>query len=419
VGEVTFHNRQKAMNRIANANYIPVVVTQLTNADKGYEFEEIINREPDMDKRYLKIIYHLNPYLPFRIEDLQFTNISQVFDQSSRDHELFQEIASLYQKGHIHIWLKESDPVNALLLTDGYDYNNFLIFLYRVKPGHPFYLKGERFRTPEELTGRARGERLLWPAIAGAISNNQLPLWFIGINKYPWVQQHGETMKKFIDSKFHREDDLVMASVQSLIMTVDPSQLFPKIVADVEKIQLLQIEGSRPVNHPLTFRLKGEGFVKAIIYFENMVEGIHLNEQHLVFHSQAGQVEKQVQIMIDALRLTKNKVYQLKIVVFSVYEIIYIPLEIKVVFPKTAYFIQLAKYAVILGVFFGGVRFLLGELTGARTWMGLNFQLGGYMPMDADESYLPDDYFLFFIVLMILLAGLVSSVFLVRKFEKL
>jgi hypothetical protein len=41
------------------------------------------------------------------------------------------------------------------------------------------------------------------------------------------------------------------------------------------------------------------------------------------------------------------------------------------------------------------------------------------MPMDAAESYLPDDYFMYFIVLMILLAGLISSIFLVRKFEKL
>lgn len=413
VGEVTYYNKEKAYQRISNANYLPVVVTQLTNADKGFEFEEIITNEKDIDRRYLKILYHLNAYLPFRMDNAAFTNISQIFDMSFNDYDLYSKAFSSYQKGHLHIWLNESDPVNAGKLPAGFDYKSFLTFLYQVNNRHPFYLKTERFDTPEQLIKKALNDKSIWISIAEALTKGHIPLWFEGIGKHHWVAQYNAATESFIDSDYYNDDDKKMAAVQSLIQVVNAYSTLPRITSQPNHLKLLTIEGSRNSQHFIILKLENQGFVKAKINLDKQIDGIRIHQNTATFHSQAGMIENKITLEVEATKLVKNKIYSLNVFASTPYEKLTVPVDIKVVFPQKTFLIYLLKYAFFAALFFGGIRFITGFVTGGHIWMSNQYERNGSMQV-------PPEYFYGFILAFILLiAGIISSIFIIRKIEKI
>ncbi len=83
LGDISFDNKDDAKYFLRNGNYLPGLVTALTkSATKADEFARIIEEEFDSEKRYLKILYKLNPNLPFRFEDELFTDVSVLLQKA-------------------------------------------------------------------------------------------------------------------------------------------------------------------------------------------------------------------------------------------------------------------------------------------------------------------------------------------------
>lgn len=408
IGQILFINTEKAKTEyLHNAIYLPQDITKLETSGKALEFEKIINNESDINKRYFKIVYHLNPALPFVIDNESFETINHLFDKTAYNYALFLKAFNNYQQGFIHIWLTECDPVNAARLTPDFDYNDFLKFVYQINKKHPFYINEERFDNPQQLIEKAKKEKFYWSKISAVILSGQLPVWFAGIGKHEWIAQYNKQTEAFIDVAYYSEDDKKSAAVQTLIQIIDPHEAHPKIIAQPKSVQLLSLEGSHTMVQLVTLKLENQGFLKSEILLDKVIEGIWLNAHEATFQSQSGNTETKIILNIDALKLIKDKVYLINILVRTACDTLTVPVEIKVIFPKKAYYTQLIKYAVIGAIFFGGIRFLTGEITGTTSWFRNEYDPSAY------------NYFAYFIALVLLIGGLVSSYFIIKKVEKL
>ncbi|WP_153797163.1 hypothetical protein [Foetidibacter luteolus] len=419
-GEVTFNHKEKAFTRLSGANYLPVVVSQLTNnTDKGFEYEEIIRGENDREKRFLKVVYRLNPSLPFLLEEWPYPDIESLLADTATDYGLFTSAAASYKAGHLHIWLKETDPENAAKLTADTQHKNFLTFLYRVNKTHPFYLNGEKFDTPKQLAERAKYEAGLWNKIAEAMMNGQLPAWLEGIGRLEWIQQYNQKLEPVLNASYYQDEDKRLAAAQTFIEVIAAQTPQPVIASEPAALELTAIEGSKLFQHTFKVKLSDWGFTKAVVYLDKNIEGIWLNEKIISLHSLYGTTEKVVTVSVDALKLVKDKLYNVNIIIATPYQTVALPVKIKIVFPKKAFIAQLLKYAAFGALFFGIVRYLLGAVTGFNTWLAQDYHFYTYTSLATPSEYLPPKYFLFFVILLVLLGGLIASFSIIKKGEKL
>lgn len=416
LGDISYRKREEAKYYLRNTTFLIPQVTFLTKSTtKANEFSQIIETEPNIEKRYLRIIYKLNSALPFYIKNESFDLIEQLFAATATNYNLYIETADAYAKGYLHIWTEETDYINKSKLTPGYDYNSFLTFLYSVKPNHPFYLNAVPFPSPENMMQLALLEDSQWLYIAEAIENEQLIIWLAGVGKEVWVNQYKTIVTRFINSEYYTNEDKKLVTVQTLIQIINPAAGTPQIFSDKQQITMLTIEGSNTVQQPIILQLKNAGFVKAKVYFDTQIDGISINTNTITLFSQGKKNSEQILLTIVALQLVKDKVYDLKIHVQTEYETLSIPGKLKVVFPKKAYFLHLLKYAVFGGTFFGIVRFLLGAVTKNDTWLStINYQYP-----NAYSSYLPPNYFSYFIAVLIIVVVMIGSVFFIKKREKI
>ncbi|WP_439558761.1 hypothetical protein, partial [Dyadobacter sp.] len=184
VGEITFRKKAESEFYFRNGNYLPSIVSRLTDsASRAAEFERIIEEEKDTDKKYLKILYHLHPALPFRFRGSVYSDIHKLFDDAVQAPESFWMAAALFSKDHFRIWLNESAPQVAMLMPETKDVIAFLTFLYAVNRHYPFYLNNSKFTSPEDLARAMKVNQGIWVNVAQHMENGHLPAWFKSIGR--------------------------------------------------------------------------------------------------------------------------------------------------------------------------------------------------------------------------------------------
>lgn len=408
LGEISYKKPADAKYYLRNANYLVPSITTLTKSVLAADvFSKIIENELTIDKRYLKIIYLLNPALPYRLNEQDFGNVTLLFKKTATDYNLFLAAADSYSNGFIDIWITQTDPVNAARLTGKYEFNNFLLLLYKVNTSHPFYLDSVRYDTPVQLLMKAETEAALWSKIAAAAENLQLLIWFEGVGRKELVDSYNTNKARVTGYVNYAEEDKALSLVASLVRLINPQLSDPKIQSDKKEIKLLSIEGNKQINQVIVFKMINTGFAKAVYYFDNPVDGIILNHYTFNFWSQHGREADAVILMVDASKLIRNKTYPLNLFINTEFERLTIPIAIKVVFPLKAYLFQVGKYAVFGGMFFALVRYVTGILVNNDSW---------FVP---EQTYLPLNYFFYFIGMVIFIGGLTGAIFLIRKFEKI
>lgn len=408
LADISYKKPVDAKYYLRNANYLVPSITTLTkSASRADEFSKIIENEPDIDKRYLKVLYLLNPALPFRLNDLDFANINSLFNKTATDYNLFVAASESYNNRHIHIWLNQTDPVNAEKLTSGWDFNNFLQFLYKINNHHPFYLNLIKFDNPDQLMKQAETDASLWMKIADAAENQQLTTWFAGIGQNDLIDKYNKYKSNINGYNYYTEEDKKLAVVNYLINVVNPQLPDPKIESDQKEIKLLSIEGNKLVHHTISLELVTTGFAKAVYYFENPVDGISVSHSNFTFWSQNNAKADAVTVTVDASQLVRDKLYTVNLFINTEFERLTTPVEVKVVFPLKAYLTQLFKYSISGGIFFALIRYLTGVLAGNDSW---------FVPESTD---LPQKYFSYFIGLVIFLGSFISVLFLIKRIEKI
>ncbi|TKK71527.1 hypothetical protein FC093_00430 [Ilyomonas limi] len=413
MGDISLRKPEDARYFLRNTNYLVPSITMLTKSpSKADEFSKIIENEPNLDKRYLKVLYRLNRELPFRLNSQDFATINTLFDKTATGYALFVAASEQYSKGHIHIWLNETDAINADKLTGGFDYNSFLKFLYKINNTHPFYIGSLRFDSPEQLVQQAQTDASLWSKIAEAIMGGQIQAWLIGSGREEWVYAYNKQSAIINGYTIYTDAEKQLAAVQALIQIIDKNAPGPILVSDQQKVTLLSVEGSRTVHYTVHLRLVSAGFTKADIYIDNPIDGISLNNRYFTFWSQNGETDCLLTVTIAALQLIKNKTYTTNIHVDTAFQNLVIPLQVKVVFPLKAYLIQVLKYALFGALFFVLIRYITGILANQPSWFNAGVAAGSY-------SYLPQHYVAYFAGLVLLAGGLIGAIFLIRKWEKI
>lgn len=419
-GEVLFDNEEYTTKHLRTINYITQEVTKLHSTDKAMEFEDIIEKEPDTEKRSLKVIYHLNPSLPFKVYGGGgiYETIFDLLSKGFENHEIYERLTLLFEKEHIQIWLNESDPNSASKLPSATDYRSFLKFAYKINDQFPFYLKDELFSTPYELIQKVKSARSYWYKVIENFKNGYIPTWFQGIGKDNWLSAYNNNADTIINSNYHTEEETNLACVQGLIQIIEPSTEAPSLTTDKNAIELLSIEGSdQVVNEPLTISISNPGFVKARFSLDTEIEGVTLDSSEYSFFSHDDKSTVTINLVIDSSKLVKNKVYDVNIKIQTLYETISVPTQIKAVFPTKAFALMLLKYAAIFLGFFGLVRYCVSAFTGTTSW--LSNTIPHYYSFETTRDYLPPGSYGFFFVFLLLVGGLIGSIFIIRKFEKL
>lgn len=416
LGEFSLQKKEDAKYYFRNTASLGSLVLILTkSASQADEYSKIIESEPDTEKRFLKIIYRLNPILPFKINNQSFADIGELLHKTATDYALFVAAIHNYEKGYIHIWLKETDLLNAPKLTTGYDLNSFLTFIFKVNAHHGIYLNEEKFENPEVLITKIKQDISYWHITNDNMLNGILPTWFNGIGKQEWVEKYNIKFEGFKDSNFYTKDENTYESVQTLLQIVDNSVVEPELAVSPTSIKLLALEGSKPVTEKVQISLQNFGFAKAYIMLDHDVDGIHLNKDHATFFSLSNNITAELLLEIAPLKLVKNKVLFININVLVGYRTISIPVEIKVVFPQKAFVLQLFKYAMLGAIFFGAIRYLLSVSVGNNNE---NSTINNYLQVFGINKF-SSDYHMYFFVMILFFAGLVSSCLLIKKAEKI
>lgn len=414
LGDISFNNKDEAKYFLRNGNYLPGLVTALTkSASKADEFARIIEEEFDSENRYLRVLYKLNPRLPFRFQGETFTDVYALLTRACETPQGYEALIEIYNKGVIQIWIQESDPLLATNLSNQNDFNSFLRFLYKTDASLPFFIKNVRFVTPESLVDYAKTNFSIWPDVAESMATRNIHEWFTGIGKESWNDQIATSYEFISNARYYSEGEIRLGMVQALFHIINVFSEKPKLVTDQEKIQLLAIDSGLTVNHSINISLKDGGYTKAKVYFKFTKEGISLSKDILEFNNLAGKVTENINILIDTFLLQKEELYHVELVISSVYEDIVIPIDIKVVFPKKVYLTKLVIYGFLTACYFGGFRFLLGVFTDHKGWLVYNPEVG-----TPDDIINNSPLLAFFLFALFILGG-VFSFSLVKKYEKI
>ncbi len=200
LGQVLFDNPARAQQYLADDVQLKTNVNTLTKNDvnKVFRLLKIYKSEADIVNRYLKIVYYLNPSLPYRVGDDTSTNTQELLYKSFADYSYYDKVFADFEAGKIQLWLKESNPADAAKLPNGNDYASFLEFAYGVYAGYPFYLNGILFVNPAELAQEANKDRNLREDIVHDSQN--LMIWLNAIAKDSALRAGSDTVFNNVDA---------------------------------------------------------------------------------------------------------------------------------------------------------------------------------------------------------------------------
>ena len=389
LGKVLYDQPAQAKQQyIHSTAYLPGLVSTLEGSDaKGRVYENLINEEKDIDIRLLKIIYKLNPALPFKIGEQDFVDITDLFAQTKNSKILFLSAIDRFKNGHLQLWLQATDQQKAALLPAENNYVGFLRFLLKIEPSHPVVISNEQFDSPSALINKAKNDPSYWPKITEAVANGILPAWFEGIGKSNWNTEYNAAIEPIVNADYYTEEDKKSASVFTLMKIIDPTIKDPELVTETKSVSLLSVDASKGLTQSIGLKLPNNGFVRTRIYIDEPVDGITLPQNTLSFSSQNNQAL--INVVVDPIRLVKDKTYTVNVVVESIYQTITIPFTIMVTFPRAAYVKYLLKYGgfgllfffvirVMLTVFTEDSRMYFADIPSAGSFWGnrVDYQLG-------------------------------------------
>ncbi len=348
MGEVSFNNKNAAYNRFRNTNYLPQAVMALSRDDSKAEvFEHLIEQTQDEDIRYLKIVYRLNPELPFRFQGTLQNTIRNLFDEAQKTPDNFWKADELFRNGHLQIWLEETDAVTALKLNGLTPTTpNFLHFFYGINVQYPFYLNQIRVNQPEDLAAVLRQDTSLWPLTTNYIRNHYIATWFESIGQKNLNGRYNRLYDAVLYANWYTDLDRNLAAVDALIRTIDPNSAAPKVGFDQKAIQLVNIRGSKNIQYGITVALQNVGYVAISLLSSGAPDGVTLSTNYFAFNSYGKQSFGDIKLNIDVFKLIKDKVYQFKIIAKTPYETVELPVQLKVVFPSNSVVKRVALYGL-------------------------------------------------------------------------
>jgi hypothetical protein len=410
MGEMLFKYPAESEEYLADAILFKEDVRKLENSDKTLELLAVFKKEELAERRYLRMVYHLNPSLPYRIGSELTDGLISLLHKGFRNYDFFGQVASEFMNGNLLIWLEESEPDKAELAGEGRGYLDFLKFLYQVDRGFPFYIASELFLTPADVARRATVDFPFRELVFQRMKNGQFQIWLEATGRADVKTGYQDFLLSLSKSADYNKAEKKLAAIQFLIGLIDPSLPCPKIVTETEHISLLGLEASNPVQQLVVFHLEEQGHVKAWLSLSDLKDGISINRDTLFFNSFSGDVTANVFLEVDPMLLSKDKLIVFNLEVRTETGTKLIPVEIRTVFPKKAFLRDILKFSIGGLLFFGAVRLLLMGLLSSNQWIDRCEVLLGCRPAN---------YGVFIVAFGMMTAGVTSITYYINKKQKI
>lgn len=412
LGTVLFSNVNKAAIYFEDATLLKGHVDTLMSADEALQYAILYKTESNEEKRFLKIVYHLNPKLPYRLDDKLFASLDELFKFAFGSREALNQLYNAYAQGLLQIWLNEAYPQEALKASQAKSFQSFLRFIYAVDKNYPFYVKDKRVENPQELAAEAMVSLPFRMDVYELLQNEHLFIWFDCIGCSDWQLRYQLAAAKIKERKL-KGDDLVHALIQKLCTIIVTGQPHPQLQVSEQNITYLALEAGEVLKVPVGIELINAGYVNCHISLDILEQGIRTDTTHITLFDLTGAKHSGFHLIIDPLKLTKNKLYSFTINITTDYEQLKIPVQIKTVFPKKEYQRYLLKYAAIIAAFMGIIRLIAQLLNGSSHY------LKPVLIINNLSRSLPATYVGYLLLFLLMLAAIISCFPVIKKYEKL
>jgi len=412
LGQVLFDNQNRSEEYLEDMSLLKNHVDTLSTGDDALEYAKLYKSENDKYKKFLRIVYRLNPKLPYRIANETLPTLENIFERGFQDQSFYNLIYNDFASGKLSIWLYEINHEMAGRSTGGKSHNAFLRFIYSINNNYPFYMGNELYATPKEIIDKAKINPAFRSELYTYIQNDMLFTWFDCLGRSDWQNQYVAASGKLLEAKL-KGDELINESLEKLIQIVEPEVEKPKLKLSVQNITFDKIEAGKKIETIFELDLAGRGYVKARIALSPPTNGIWINTPQFIFFDLNHQNKCTIVLNIDPLQLTKDHLYQLNISIITDYQILEIPLEVRTVFPLRSFILHMAKYGALGFVALAFFRFLVQVFTGNTSWLKPELVTGNF------EEVLPTNYPAYIFLLFLLILMVWGSFRLIKKIEKI
>lgn len=412
-GEVLFDHPVRSEAYLEDAILFKEDVRKLVDSDQTMELIDILNKETVISRRYMRLSYHLNPSLPYRIGQAKAENVKALLSIAYNDHAFYERVAAQFTAGYLQIWIEETATELADVLDEGREYNDFLRFTFKVDSQYPIYFGERLLKDPADIVTLLQTDFEFRERFYLFIKNKQLQVWFDAIGKSAWTTELNEALK--IISKYEGLDsrDKKQAAVQRLIRIIDTTVNPVVLLSDTKEIDLTKLEASKAIQHAVVIQLGHSGVLKCQVSLKNTIEGVTINQSEIHFNSFKQEVSLTVFLEIDPIKLVKGQFYQTELVVTSIDAELRIPVRLMAIYPRRAVATTLMKYAGIGAVYFMIIRFILAALIQSPGWLSIHL---GFNTL----SYgLPHNYLAFVFAAFLLFGGMFLAMRIIKKTEKI
>ena len=412
IGNILFEDPQEA-KEIIREDLLKSVIAQ-KDVVLARVIAAISKETKDLDAAYLKVVYTLNPLLPYRFPENRLAkNVEELCTMIFETPESFKTGKDHFTKGYIETWLKENNlnAYNILVRirdTAGNAHLALLQFIYTFCPGLPYrfagkYLVHNSSGLLAEITKNAEN----WEAGKTEVIDGSIPVWLRSSGKGSVIESW-ENIREKLEG---RPD----AQVEEFLHLLDEKLPYGKLGADRRAITFPAIESRRVVTAEIIFTNETRGYVEGQFSWSKPIPGVYLSSDKLVVNTVAGVSRYKLLVSISTASLVNGIAYETSIILQTLSgQRMEIPVSFRVVFPTKGFLLDTARYAGMVAVFFVLTRLLLSQRY--PDWLSFSFDY--FLPWDMAFRY-PEEFALFGLTFaLFLLASGAGLFFLTRYFRK-
>lgn len=441
-----FYNPKKAKELLDEPEFIGNALSQSGDLDFTSEITNALKDESKFKtEKYLKVLYKLNPELPFRFildwfrpvtdEELIYNPDPDLFEKIKKTYKNFNLGYKIYRSGYVHIWLQnayDKPPVNYAIKQDQQtDYQKFLHFLYKNKEDMPFFLNEKTsFASFKDMVDYLESGMENYEEVKAELYQGDLMIWLENQKDYfnelkKWKKSY------FKEEDFNKTDYDQDYAIEKLLQDVYGMEK-PQIECNPHDIDLGDIPKDQIQIFSLEITLKNRGFLSGEIIDGDLPgKSINVVEQVLSdFNHDLEEVEKENENLQEEseeegktfkLRKFKNKdsahfiklklnpshfdfghPYHKTLLIDTSEGKYKVPLNFNVNFPRQYFTIELLKWAGSFALLLFIARLII---------------IGAYSSPLVLNSSLEKGFIAFCLAFTLLLVGLISIIYLRMVFN--
>ncbi|MEP6947994.1 MAG: hypothetical protein ABI863_01905 [Ginsengibacter sp.] len=379
IGAIIFNNEKESKLYITNG-LLKNSIDYFSPA-KANQFNTIIGTQKNEHLRYLQVAYRLNPQLPYRFNALKIVKSpKELVDTMFETPESFKVGKEQFKNGYPELWFLETNKEAYAKLVNIRDKSEnpdtaFISFIYTFNPALPYrFDELHLVRSGEELCFEINKNNKSWDAGKKELFNATIPTWLSTAKQSPVPAKWNQ-----VKDSFNTKKDL---GLEYFLHLLNDRLVYTKLAVDKNIVTYPKIPSGQVVKTDLIFSNETRGYLEGYLKFLKDIPGVTLSNENFVINNIMGSSNTKVSLIIDSNVLLKGVSYATDIEVKTFeQQKINIPVTFKIVFPRNAFILEIAKYSVIFAAFFVFIRFILSSTHHGWLSADYNYFLG------ADEAF--------------------------------